>query len=99
VRVDNDPEYISVRLMEWAEKRTITIAHIRPGKPRQNADIERHNRTARHAWWGCFTFETIRECRITPHAGSGQTSTTDPVGHRRHIAEIETENGSVMRPV
>ena len=31
IRVDNGPEYISGKLMEWAEKRKITIQHIQPG--------------------------------------------------------------------
>ena len=36
--------------MEWAEKRKITIQHIQPGQPQQNAYIERYNRTVRHEW-------------------------------------------------
>jgi putative transposase len=41
IRVDNGPEYISGKLLEWAAKRNITIQHIQPGKPQQNAYIER----------------------------------------------------------
>ena len=37
IRVDNGPEYVSGELLEWAEKRNITIQHIQPGKPQQNA--------------------------------------------------------------
>ena len=36
--------------MEWAEKRGIAIEYIQPGKPQQNAYIERYNRTVRHEW-------------------------------------------------
>ena len=35
---------------QWAEKQGITILHIQPGKPQQNAYIERYNRTVRHEW-------------------------------------------------
>ena len=63
IRVDNGPEYISGTLLAWAEKRNITITHIQPGKPQQNAYIERYNRTVRHEWLGCFIFDTIKEAQ------------------------------------
>lgn len=40
IRVDNGPEYISGKLMAWAEQRNILLTHIQPGKPQQNAYIE-----------------------------------------------------------
>ena len=61
IRVDNGPEYISGNLLAWAERRNITITHIQPGRPQQNAYIERYNRTIRHEWLGRFTFDTIKE--------------------------------------
>ena len=33
--------------MEWAEKRNVRLEYIQPGKPQQNAYIERYNRTVR----------------------------------------------------
>jgi len=36
--------------MKWAEKHGVTIQHIQPGQPQQNAYIERYNRTVRHEW-------------------------------------------------
>ena len=33
IRVDNGPEYVSQKLLEWAEKRNIKIQLIRPEKP------------------------------------------------------------------
>ena len=44
------PEYISGKLLIWAEKRKIAIQHIQPGQPQQNARLERYNRTARQEW-------------------------------------------------
>ena len=41
IRVDNGPEYISGTLMEWAENRGIALTYIQPGKPQQNAYVER----------------------------------------------------------
>ncbi len=37
IRVDNGPEYISENLMKWAKKHGVTIQHIQPGQPQQNA--------------------------------------------------------------
>lgn len=61
IRVDNGPEYISVTLMTWAEKHGVALQHIQPGKPQQNAYVERYNRTVRREWLGQFIFETITE--------------------------------------
>lgn len=47
IRVDNGPEYISRTLVNWAEKRGIALTYIQPGKPKQNAYVERYNRTVR----------------------------------------------------
>lgn len=63
IRVDNGPEYISGTLIEWAEKRSIEIQYIQPGKPQQNAYIERYNRTVRHEWLDQTIFETIEEAQ------------------------------------
>ena len=41
IRVDNGSEYVSGKLVEWAEKRNICLQYIQPGKPQQNAYIER----------------------------------------------------------
>ena len=53
------PEYVSQKLQEWAEKRNIKIQHIQPGKPQQNAYIERFNRTIRYEWLAQYMFESL----------------------------------------
>jgi transposase InsO family protein len=63
IRVDNGPEYISGKLLAWAEKRRISIRHIQPGKPQQNAYVERYNRTVRHEWLDQHIIETIEEAQ------------------------------------
>ena len=61
IRVDNGPEYVSSTLMTWAEKQGIALTYIQPGKPQQNAYVERYNRTVRHEWLDLYIFETIEE--------------------------------------
>jgi putative transposase len=63
IRVDNGPEYISEKLRLWAEKRGITIQHIQPGQPQQNANVERYNRTVRHEWLDQYIIESIEEAQ------------------------------------
>ncbi len=61
IRVDNGPENVSETLMSWAEKHGIEILHIQPGKPAQNAYVERYNRTVRQEWLDQNCFETIEQ--------------------------------------
>lgn len=63
IRVHSGPEYISGKLMAWVEKMGIHIQYIQPGKPQQNAYIERYNRTVRHEWLDQSIFETIEEAQ------------------------------------
>ncbi|MEN3113644.1 integrase core domain-containing protein, partial [Uliginosibacterium paludis] len=60
-RCDNGPEYISASLLSWAEKQQIRIEHIQPGKPQQNAYVERYNRTVRYDWLGQHLFESVEQ--------------------------------------
>ncbi len=63
IRVDNGPEYISGTLQLWAQKCGIELMYIQPGKPQQNAYIERYNRTVRQEWLGQYHFETLDQVR------------------------------------
>lgn len=47
IRCDNGPEYVSKILASWSEKHNIKLSFIQPGKPQQNAYVERYNRTVR----------------------------------------------------
>ncbi len=39
--IGDGPEYVSGRLQTWAEKAGIGLIYIQPGKPQQNAYVER----------------------------------------------------------
>ena len=61
LRCDNGPEYVSSALITWAEQHDIRLDYIQPGKPQQNAYIERYNRTVRYDWLSQYLFESIAE--------------------------------------
>lgn len=64
LRCDNGPEYISQTLVDWANEQRITLLYIQPGKPTQNAYIERFNRTARHEWLDMHEFTSIAHAQL-----------------------------------
>lgn len=61
LRTDNGPELISQKLAAWTEEHNVKQAFIQPGKPAQNAFVERFNRTYREDVLDAYLFSTIEE--------------------------------------
>ncbi|MFJ5434024.1 IS3 family transposase [Pectobacterium sp. CHL-2024] len=59
--MDNGPELVS--LAQWAEEHGVALEFIKPGKPTQNAFIERFNRTYRTEILDFYLFRTLNEVR------------------------------------
>jgi putative transposase len=64
IRVDNGPEFLSWKFVDYCNERNIRIKYIQPGKPVQNAYIERLNRTLREDVLDAYLFESISQLRI-----------------------------------
>ncbi len=64
IRCDNGPEYISAEILNWADNRGIDLVHIQPGKPTQNAFVERFNRTVDTNGWELVNFESIQQAQL-----------------------------------
>lgn len=63
LRVDNGPEFISAKLLDWCEEHEIEVVHIQPGKPQQNAFIERFNGSFRRDFLNAYLFENLTQVR------------------------------------
>lgn len=91
IRCDNGPEFISHKLEEWCshKSRNIDLQFIEPGKPMQNAYIERKNGSMRRELLNAYMFRSLSEVRelcnswrddynsARPHKALGYLSPTE----------------------
>lgn len=63
IRLDDGPEMCATIFQQWCQEHQITLAYIQPGKPNQNAFIERFNRTFREEVLNACLFESKEQLR------------------------------------
>jgi len=94
IRCDNGPEYLSAAIVEWAGAWDIKLEYIQPGKPQQNAYVERFNRTVRYEWLSQYHWDDLDHVQRAatqwmflqsraPKHGSGRIYPETAVGHDR----------------
>jgi len=67
VRSDNGPEFLGEAFTQWAKANGMAIQYIQPGKPNQNAFIERFNRTYREEVLDQHLFARLEDVREVTH--------------------------------
>jgi putative transposase len=63
LRTDNGPEFLGETFTQWAKCYGMAIQYIQPGKPNQNAYIERFNRTYREEVLDQYLFARLEDVR------------------------------------
>lgn len=63
IRCDNGPELTSQHFADWCAEQKIEVRYIQPGKPDQNAYVERFNRSYRQEVLDAYLFGSIEEAQ------------------------------------
>lgn len=67
LRSDNGPEFLSQALIDWCAVHGVAQHYIQPGKPDQNAYIERFNRTFRTEVLDAYAFDSLSQVQEITH--------------------------------
>jgi len=61
LRLDNGPEFLAQEFVDWCAEYHIALRYIQPGKPDQNAFVERFNRSYREEVLDAYVFVSLTE--------------------------------------
>lgn len=105
IRCDNGPEFISHKLEEWCshQSRRISLQFIQPGKPMQNAYIERNNGSVRRELLNAYLFYSLAEVRTMSEEWRLDYNTERPhksLGYLSPLkyAELKNSDAALSRP-
>jgi putative transposase len=89
IRCDNGPEFISHAVKDWCTERHISLQYIQPGKPTQNALIERKNGSFRRELLSVTLFSTVRQARLMAQQWRTDYNTERPHKALRYMSPLD----------
>lgn len=92
IRCDNGPEFIARSLQQWCTKHHITLQYIQPGKPKQNAYIERKNGSMRRELLNVYLFNSLNEVRAMAEEWRQDYNHHRPHKALRYMTPVEYRN-------
>ena len=81
LRTDNGPEFLGEIFVSWAADVGMATQYIQPGKPNQNAYVERFNRTYREELLDQYLFASLEMSERLPTGGCSNTTRNDHTIH------------------
>jgi putative transposase len=89
LRTDNGPEFISQALQDWCSTNAVGLHWIEPGKPTQNAYIERFNGTFRREVLDAHIFTSISQVRRVVNEWLAEYNTERPHQALKFMTPVE----------
>lgn len=89
IRCDNGPEFISHLLEQWCKEREISLQFIQPGRPMQNAYIERKNGSLRRELLDAYLFNSLAEVRAMSEEWRLDYNTERPHKYLGYLSPIK----------
>jgi putative transposase len=89
IRVDNGPEFLAHSMELWCEEHGIILKFIQPGKPSQNAYVERFNRTYRQEVLNQYLFEDINQVKEFSHQWMWEYNNERPHDSLQDLTPVE----------
>lgn len=83
------PEFISQALQDWCLDKQVVLHRIEPGKPTQNAYIERFNGTFRREVLNANVFSSLKQVRRTVDAWLVEYNTERPHQALKFMTPVE----------
>lgn len=98
IRCDNGPEFISHKMQQWCEERKITLQYIQPGRPMQNAYIERKNGSIRRELLNAYIFTSLNEIRIMAEEWRTDYNTERPHKALKYLSPVNYRKQWELKP-
>ncbi len=89
IRVDNGPEFICKAVKEYIADRSTQMMFIEPGKPMQNAFIERFNRHYREDILDAYIFSSIEQLQVLSNDWKDKYNSNHPHSSLGGISPIQ----------